>query len=223
MWTGTVTLEITANLAFSNYTLSPTRLEQPSGKSANNVETFSWAFSYNVQDRVNRGPGSFGEPDWIGIYDMHAAGLLLRHNATPGTHGILKAASNWILDATMTQNTSSGGTGTPATLHTAGADYQAIHTDAVLGNRPTVADPDDPTLDARTLFWRWQETNYAVRRGPWKLVDSETGRDASLFTEEIYFDYGLVGKRSLFNLDDSVSETAPNDRIAAEPGLADEL
>jgi arylsulfatase A-like enzyme len=95
--------------------------------------------------------------------------------------------------------------------------------DAVLGNRPTVADPDDPTLDARTLFWRWQGTNYAVRRGPWKLVDSQTGRDASLFTEEIYFDYGIVGKRSLFNLDDSVSETAPNDRIAAEPGLADEL
>ncbi|MGC9451994.1 MAG: PKD domain-containing protein [Oceanipulchritudo sp.] len=36
-FTGTVTLEITANLAFSNYTLSPTRLEQPSGKSANTV------------------------------------------------------------------------------------------------------------------------------------------------------------------------------------------
>jgi arylsulfatase A-like enzyme len=116
----------------------------------------------------------------------------------------------------------------PTVLEAAGMDPVAgldgvSLLDPVLENQPTVADPGDPTLDARTLFWRWQTSNYAVRRGPWKLVDSETGRDASLFTDEVWFDYGIVGKRSLFNLDDSVSETVPNDRIATEPGLANEL
>jgi hypothetical protein len=88
---------------------------------------------------------------------------------------------------------------------------------------PTVADPGDPSLDVRTLFWRWQGSNYAVRRGPWKLIDSETGRSALLFTDEIYFDYGIVGKKSLINLEESPSETTANDRIDEEPVLADEL
>lgn len=101
------------------------------GQRHNNIESFSWTFAYNVQNNVSKGPGTFGEPGWIGIYDMHAAGVLLLNNATGGTHGILKAEANWILDTTVTPNLGGGGTGTPATTHVAGSDYQAIHTDPV--------------------------------------------------------------------------------------------
>jgi hypothetical protein len=101
------------------------------GQRHNNIETFSWAFTYNVQNQVNKGPGTFGEPGWIGIYDMHAGGFLSLHNATNGTHGILKAESNWILDATVTPNAGAGSTATPDTLHAAGTDYQVIHSGAV--------------------------------------------------------------------------------------------
>jgi arylsulfatase A-like enzyme len=94
--------------------------------------------------------------------------------------------------------------------------------DPVSQGVPTVEDPDLPGQDGRTLFWRWQKDNWAVRKGPWKLVDSAVGRSGT-FTDEVWFDYGIVGKKSLFNLEDSPSETTANDRISANPAKAAEL
>ncbi len=65
-------------------------------------------------------------------------------------------------------------------------------------------DPDAPGQDGRTLFWRWQKDNWAVRKGTWKLVDSTVGRSGT-FTDEVWFDHGIVGQKSLFNLDESPS------------------
>ncbi|MGC9451987.1 MAG: sulfatase-like hydrolase/transferase [Oceanipulchritudo sp.] len=87
---------------------------------------------------------------------------------------------------------------------------------------PTVEDRDAPGLDGRTLYWRWQKDNWAVRKGPWKLVQSWVGRSGT-FTDEVWFDYGIVGKKSLFNLEDSPSESMANDRITANPAMAAEL
>lgn len=51
----------------------------------------------------------------------------------------------------------------------------------------------------------------------------ELGRSIGTFTDEVWFDYGIVGKKSLFNLEDSPSESTANDRISPNPAKAAEL
>jgi arylsulfatase A-like enzyme len=94
--------------------------------------------------------------------------------------------------------------------------------DPVVAGVPTVEDATNPGQDGRTLFWRWQTSNWAVRKGPWKLVDSAVGRSGT-FTNEVWFDYGIVDKKSLFNLEASPSESTANDRITTESAKAAEL
>ena len=90
---------------------------------------------------------------------------------------------------------------------------------------PTVASLNAPTIDDRTLFWRWQYSNWAVRKGKWKLVKSAIGRstDGRIFTNEVYFDNAIVGKKSLFDLSESPREVLANDRVDSESAVANEL
>ena len=69
-----------------------------------------------------------------------------------------------------------------------------------------------PVVDERTLFWKWKSSNWAIRRGDWKLVHSGVNRSGN-FTDQVYFDNAITGKLSLFNLADSPAEIAANDRI----------
>lgn len=92
----------------------------------------------------------------------------------------------------------------------------------LMDNRPTLPSQDDPSIDERTLFWRWQTNNWAVRRGDWKLVKSGKNRSGT-FTDEVYFDNAIVGKKSLFDLNSSPKEILANDRIDTETATAAEL
>jgi len=94
--------------------------------------------------------------------------------------------------------------------------------DPVVAGTPTVEDPSAPGQDGRTLYWRWLRSNWAIRKGPWKLVDSAIGRSGT-FTNEVWFDSGIVNKKSLFKLDDSPSESVGNDRISTNSAKAAEL
>ncbi|MCC5808014.1 MAG: hypothetical protein JJU00_16930 [Opitutales bacterium] len=117
----------------------------------NNVETFSWAYTYSTHDTDNsldEALGAFpGGPvvtraessKWSGIYDMHASGFLAFKTGVRtqgnGTMGILKPENNWILDVTITPNLLRGpgeGVSAPSTGHAAGSDYLlGDHTDPV--------------------------------------------------------------------------------------------
>jgi len=84
-----------------------------------------------------------------------------------------------------------------------------------------VARAEPTVLGGRTLFWKWGSNSWAVRKGDWKLIKA-TGSNR-LSGPGVFFDSGIVGKLSLFNLADSPVETVPNDKIATETAIRDEL
>lgn len=73
-----------------------------------------------------------------------------------------------------------------------------------------VGDPE------RILFWRWTSSNYAVRKGDWKLVKSN-GSQINTATSLIRFNTNVLGQVALFNLADDPGEF--NDRSADEPAI----
>ena len=71
----------------------------------------------------------------------------------------------------------------------------------------------------RTLFWKWQG-NWAIRKGDWKLVQSD-GSDR-LSGPGVFFDSDITGKLSLFKVTED-NEMLPNDQADTETAIKDEL
>ena len=166
------------------------------GQRHNNIETFSWSYTYSTHDTDNSLDESLGAyPDgpivtraeggkWSGIYDMHASGFLafktgVRTQST-GTIGILKPENNWILDVTITPNLlrePGSGLSINETGHGAGSDYLVSdHTEPVSppANVHASVFPKGNGIDITREDTADNEMGFRVDRrvdrGPWNAV-----------------------------------------------------
>lgn len=74
----------------------------------------------------------------------------------------------------------------------------------------------DPVVPGeRAMFWKWQSTNWAVRKGDWKLVKS--GKGVSVPTSQIRFNEAVIGTIALFNLATDPGETTD---LSGDPAQA---
>ncbi len=72
------------------------------GQRMNNMDIYSWAMTDNKQYNVDNGPGTSGEPSWLGSWAQEAFGFLLLRNETTGFQGWIYDSNNsyHVLDMT---------------------------------------------------------------------------------------------------------------------------
>lgn len=182
------------------------------GQRHNNVEVCSWSVTnskfgpYTIDDTLSSSLGA--NAGYIGPYDMHSMGLFLMHNAGAGQVGMLKPASNYMLDGTWADNAATQAT--PATDHSDDwiAPGKAVepHTDAV--NEPVLSAVVNAAGTGVELSWVDNATNelgFRVERrvngGDWNIISyrpraSENGvaayPDATIASAVGQFDVGDI-------------------------------
>jgi len=161
------------------------------GQRHNNLDIYSWAFTDNKQYNVDKGPGTSGEPSWIGSWAQEAFGFLMLRNETTGFQGWIYDSnpSYYVLDMTAVP----GGVNPKDT--TKGikppADFDnSCHTDKVAAPAAVTATVLDNQKGVR-IEWKDESKNelgFRIERRlagkDWKTIAYHAARNRSVEVKE---------------------------------------